>query len=286
MKKCFLFFTIFTFMHIALFSEQITFQADSMSGSTNDKSSKTVLEGDAKVTTETMEISADSIELSGKEFRYIKASGNIAGKNIKTKMEFKCETMTYDRTTKIANLENNVSLDDKENDVKIESQIIQYDQEAEIAIMQIGVTIRQKNNVCTSVYAVYNKNEQTLNMNGNAQIVQGKDTFRAQNITLNLDTQEIILEGKVKGSVSSDNKNDEQAPEEKREEPTAEENSSESVSQGEESNSDDKNPDESNPNSVEENKTEGEDPNNSTETETETQTGKPKKTKGSKKNKK
>ena len=284
MKRIFVFTVILTFIHIALFSEQITFQADSMSGSTNDKSSKTILEGDAKVTTNTMEISADSIELSGKEFRYIKASGNVTGKNIKTKMEFKCESMTYDRTTKIANLENNVSLDDKENDVKIESQIIQYDQDAEIAIMQIGVTIKQKNNVCTSVYAVYNKNEQTLNMNGNAQIVQGKDTFRAQNITLNLDTQEIILEGKVKGSVSSDNKNDENASAEKTEESAVEENSFESVSQGEESNSDDKNPDESNSNSVEENKTEGEDPNNSIETEK--QTGKIKKTKGSKKNKK
>ena len=277
MKKCFLFFTIFTFMNIALFSEQITFQADSMSGSTNDKSSKTVLEGDAKVTTETMEISADSIELSGKEFRYITASGNIAGKNIKTKMEFKCETMTYDRTTKIANLENNVSLDDKENDVKIESQIIQYDQEAEIAIMQIGVTIKQKNNVCTSVYAVYNKNEQTLNMNGNAQIVQGKDTFRAQNITLNLDTQEIILEGKVKGSVSSDNKNDEQAPEEKREEPTAEENViKEDAAQSEAAQSDETNSTEKN--SESENATDS--------AETEKQTEKSKKTKSSKKNKK
>ena len=283
MKKCFLFFTFFTFMHIALFSEQITFQADSMSGSTNDKSSKTVLEGDAKVTTETMEISADSIELSGKEFRYIKASGNIVGKNIKTKMEFKCETMTYDRTTKIANLENNVSLDDKENDVKIESQIIQYDQEAEIAIMQIGVTIRQKNNVCTSVYAVYNKNEQTLNMNGNAQIVQGKDTFRAQNITLNLDTQEIILEGKVKGSVSSDNKNDEQAPEENREEPAAEENvSQEAAVQGDAAQSEAAQSDETN--STEEKNSESE--NTTDSAETENQTAKSKKTKSSKKNKK
>ena len=38
-------------------------------------------------------------------------------------------------------------------------------------------------------------------MSGNARITQGEDTFRAQQITLNLDTQEISLDGRVKGSV-------------------------------------------------------------------------------------
>jgi lipopolysaccharide export system protein LptA len=43
-------------------------------------------------------------------------------------------------------------------------------------------------------------------MKGNSKIVQNDDTFRAQNITLNLDTQEIFLEERVKGSVSASEK--------------------------------------------------------------------------------
>ena len=38
----------------------------------------------------------------------------------------------------------------------------------------------------------------------NARITQGEDTFRAQQIALNLDTQEITLDGRVKGSVVDD----------------------------------------------------------------------------------
>ena len=82
------------------------------------------------------------------------------------------------------------------------------DQEAvkpqkETAIMQIQVNLTQKKNVCTSAYAIYSKNEQTLEMSGNPKIVQNGDTFRAQVILLDMETQEITLTGRVKGSVST-----------------------------------------------------------------------------------
>ena len=75
--------------------------------------------------------------------------------------------------------------------------------EKEIAIMQISVYLTQKKNICTSAYAVYKKKEQILEMSGNPKVVQDEDTFRAQTITLNLDTQEITMDGRVKGSVTT-----------------------------------------------------------------------------------
>ena len=41
-----------------------------------------------------------------------------------------------------------------------------------------------------------------LELSGNAQVKQKEDVFRAQQITLNLDTQSITLSGNVKGSVT------------------------------------------------------------------------------------
>lgn len=195
------------FIYLPIFSEEIQFQAESMSGNAKNKNSVTILEGNAKVITETMEISADKIELSGKDFRIIKAYGNIIGSNKESKLDFSAGFMNYDRETKIAILENNVSLTDYENDIKAKAQIIEYDQEKEIAIMQINVSIVQKDNTCTAAYTIYKKSEKTLNMSGNPQIKQGRDTFNAQTISLNLDTQEIVLSGRVKGSVSSESTN-------------------------------------------------------------------------------
>ena len=72
-----LLFSLSAFCH----AEKITFTANKMSGVAGNKNSVTVLKGNAKVNTKTMIINADYIELSGKDFRMIKAEGNISGKN-------------------------------------------------------------------------------------------------------------------------------------------------------------------------------------------------------------
>lgn len=202
-KKFILFYIVLLIFSFAASAEQITFSADSMTGTAGSKSSTTILKGSAKVKTENMEISAETIELSGKNFRRIVASGKVAGKNTESKMDFTCERMQYDRQTKIAVLEQNVELSDTENGVNAKAELIEYDQKKETAIMQIQVNLTQKKNVCTSAYAIYSKNEQTLEMSGNPKIVQNGDTFRAQVILLDMETQEITLTGRVKGSVST-----------------------------------------------------------------------------------
>ena len=60
----------------------------------------------------------------------------------------------------------------------------------------------QKNNTCTGANAIYKKKEQTLELSGTPQIIKDKDTFKANEIFMNLETEEIVLDGKVRGSVS------------------------------------------------------------------------------------
>ena len=216
-----LLFSLSAFCH----AEKITFTANKMSGVAGNKNSVTVLKGNAKVNTKTMIINADYIELSGKDFRMIKAEGNITGKNTESNLDFKCGKLLYDRETKIATLENNVNLVDNDNDVVAQAQIIEYNQDSEVAVMQIKINLTQKDNVCTSAYAIYRKNEQILEMSGNPKIVQNGDTFRAQVIKLDMDSQEITLSGKVKGSVVTTNNSDEDEESEENTDGTTAENS-------------------------------------------------------------
>lgn len=190
-------------------AEKISFSADSMSGTVGDKSDSTTLSGEAYVLTDTMEIAADVINMSGKDFRYIEATGSIKGKNTESEMEFTCGRMKYDRETKIAQLIDNVSLTDIKNEVTAKAQLIEYNQETDIAVMHIDIELKQKDNTCTGAYAVYRKKSQMLELSGNAQIQQGNDTFRAQEITLDLDSQEITLDGRVKGSIIDERKSKE-----------------------------------------------------------------------------
>lgn len=200
-KKSFISLLLIIFT-MTIHAENIIFSANSMNGKSNDKNSTTELKGNAYILTSSMEIKADSIVLFGEDYRFIKATGNISGKNLETKMEFKSDFLDFDRTTKIAILSGNVSLIDTENSVTAKAQRIEYDQNKEIAILQIEINLTQKENECTGAYAIYYKKDQILEISGNAQVKQKKDTFRAQNIHFDMETEEITLGGNVKGSVT------------------------------------------------------------------------------------
>lgn len=193
---------IFALVPAMIFCEEITFTADFMSGTAGSKTDTTTLEGNATVQTSSMNISADAIELSGEDFRFITATGTVSGSITESQMDFTCGKLKYDRQTKVAQLEDAVHLVDVANEVTADAQIIEYNQNSETAVMQIEITLTQKDNVCTSAFAIYKKSEQKLEMSGNPKIQQGTDSFRAQEITLNLETQEITLDGRVKGTVS------------------------------------------------------------------------------------
>ena len=194
-------FLIFFTSHF-VFAEEITFSADKMNGSTGENSEYSKLSGNAFIKTESMEIRADEIILSGKDFRFINATGNVSGKSIESEFDFSCQQMEYDRETEIAILKGNVSMIDTKNEINASAQIIEYNQKSEVAYMQINVKLIQKNNTCTGANAIYKKKEQTLELSGTPQIIKDKDNFKANEIFMNIETEEIILDGKVRGSVS------------------------------------------------------------------------------------
>jgi len=210
---------------LPLSAESITFRADSMRGTAGNTNNHTILTGKANVSTSSMTINADSIDMYGTDYRYILAEGNVVGNNTESKLNFTCGKLLFDRTTQIVTLEIGVHLIDEENNVTADAELIEYNQDTQIAIMQINVTLIQKDNLCTSSYAIYQKEKQTLDMSGNPQVTQGTDKFKAQEISLNLSTQEITLDGRVRGSVTSDKSKDK--PEESTEQDIAKNNPSE-----------------------------------------------------------
>lgn len=182
--------------------EVIEFFADKMSGVTAEGSDYTKLMGNARIKTSSMEISADVIELSGQDFRYIKAQGNVEGVHNQEAMEFSCQEMAYDRIEKIARFTEKVHLVDTENDVTADAERIEYREQDGLALMQINVKLVQKENLCTCAFATYKKNLQLLEMTGNPQITRGQDVFRAQEISFNMETDAITLDGRVSGQVT------------------------------------------------------------------------------------
>lgn len=211
-KKCLLSLCLLT-LSFFIFPDTIQFKANSMQGSIGENNTYTVLKGNAWIENEDLELFADEISLKGENYDFITAKGNISGRYKTSDFSFSCNLLEYNKNTGIVLLKENVSIEDKENEISATASIVEYDKNIEVATMQINVIINHKNSVCTGTLAIYKKNEKMLDLSGNPKINRDSDTFTAQDITLNMETEEIILDGKVRGSVV-DKKEDEKSNEE------------------------------------------------------------------------
>ena len=68
----------------------------------------------------------------------------------------------------------------------------------------MAVKLKSKGIACDSLFAVYNRNTSMLELTGKPTVKKGKDEFKAARISVNLDTEDIKLEGKVSGSVTEE----------------------------------------------------------------------------------
>ena len=195
---------IFVFCSALCFCDKISFSADFMQGSASETNDKTILERNAHIKTESFDIYAYRIELEGTNYRYVTATGSVRGKSINSGLDFSCDKLFFDRKTNLVYFEGKVAVRDDANNVDATSQLLEYDMNTEIATLQVNVKLNQNQSRGTSSLAVYKIKDKMVDMTGNPKIVRGEDIFKAQKITLNIETEEILLDGKVSGNVTSE----------------------------------------------------------------------------------
>ena len=187
----------------AVWGDTFTFRADRMSGGRATGREITVLTGNAEVRSDKLLLRADRIEIHGSDNRFIDCSGNVHGYEEEKDIIFLTDRMRYDRTLKIARLEGNSTMEDRKNEIVARGRFIEYDDDNEIAIMQISVRLFKDNLVCRSEYAVYRRVEKTLALSGFPLVYKKDDEYRADRIRVDLDTDDVIMEGDVKGTLKN-----------------------------------------------------------------------------------
>jgi lipopolysaccharide export system protein LptA len=204
MKAFCLLALVFVFKALPLWAETFSFRADHMSGSRASGKEMIVLNGNAEVQTETLLLKADRIEIQGKDNEFIDCAGNVWGRDEEKDLIFQSDRLRYDRTMKIARLEGNSTLEDRQNEVVAKGRYIEYNDKSEVAVFQVAVRLFKESIVCRSEYAVYRRDEQTLELSGFPVVFKKEDEFRAERIRVNLDTEDVSMEGDVSGSIKGE----------------------------------------------------------------------------------
>jgi lipopolysaccharide export system protein LptA len=179
-----------------------TFRADQMNGSRAAGREITILVGNAEVRSDNLLLRANRIEISGDNSQFIECSGSVWGLDEEKDILFRTDRLRYDRTLKIARLEGDSTLEDRQNQIVARGRFIEYDDQAELTIFQVSVRLFKDNMVCRSEYAVYRRGEKILELSGFPVVYKDKDEFRADRIRVDLDTDDVTMEGAVSGSIT------------------------------------------------------------------------------------
>jgi lipopolysaccharide export system protein LptA len=172
-----------------------------MSGGRASGKEITVLSGNAEVRSDNLRLRADRIELQGDDNQFIDCAGTVWGMEEEKEIIFQTDRLRYDRKLKIARLEGNSSLEDKKNEIVARGRFIEYDDESEITVFQISVRLFKDEMVCRSEYAIYRRTEKLLDLSGFPVVYKKNDEFRADRIRVDLDTDDVTMEGSVSGSI-------------------------------------------------------------------------------------
>jgi lipopolysaccharide export system protein LptA len=182
-------------------ADTFTFKADRMTGSRAAGREITVLAGNAEVMSDSLLLRAARIEIQGDDNQFIDCSGGVTGLDEEKQISFTTDRLRYDRKLKIARLEGSSTLEDRKNEIVTRGRFIEYDEQAEVVIFQIGVRLFKDDMVCRSDYGIYRRQEKLLDLSGFPVVFKKDDEFRADRIRVDLDTNDVTMEGTVSGSI-------------------------------------------------------------------------------------
>ncbi len=165
-----------------------------------------LLTGHGRVESQDLRITADSIELFGKDFIYAQCHGNVHVVDARRGLDLTSQDLFYDRDRKIARIRGNAMMADVKNEMVVKGGFIEDRDTEQITIVQIGVRIFKKDIVCRSEFARYQRDKKILELSGMPWVSKGGDVYQAARITINLDTEEISLEGSVQGTLEDKGK--------------------------------------------------------------------------------
>ncbi|HVP19442.1 MAG TPA: LptA/OstA family protein [Spirochaetia bacterium] len=189
---------------LAAATQTFTYSSDSMNTVLAEGNQQALLSGHARVTTEDLRITADQILLFGKDFVYAQATGSVHVVDAKRGLDLTSDRLFYDRDRKIARVTGNAVMADIKNELVVKGGFIEDRDTDKLTLVQIGVRILKKDLVCRAEFAKYWRDKKLVELSGLPWVSRRSDVYQAERITINLDTEEISLEGEVQGTIQSE----------------------------------------------------------------------------------
>jgi lipopolysaccharide export system protein LptA len=205
MKKPMILLMLLLLATLPLFCEDISFSGGYTRMNMQQGNEIITLGNKAQVTVGSLTLMADSIELSGDNFSYVNCTGSVSVTDPQRGFSLVSKNLYYDRIKKTMIVNSWVEIQDTTNEIIASGAWLEFDLDKGTILLQIHVKLFHATEegpmVCKADTLTFDRNEQTLKLMGNANVDWNSDTYQAQVIRVDLDTQEIKMDGSIKGTV-------------------------------------------------------------------------------------
>ena len=189
----------------AIQAETIQFRAEKVSSTAAKGRERTQLEGSVFVDVNNSSIETDRLDIYGEDRDILVAQGGADGRvridNRKQNLAVMGRRLFYNRKTELLRMRSAIELEDRENEVIVYCDFMEYDEGRDVARLQILVRIFSEDITARSEYALYNRKTQIVELSGAPIVYKGEDRYQAARIFVNLETRDVTLDNGVEGEI-------------------------------------------------------------------------------------
>ena len=205
MRKIFVFLLFFSFL-FALDADEISFEGNESRIVLKEGRENVELTGGAKVTCQNLVISADNINLSGENWRFVSVNGNVLVLDEERELEIRTSMLWYDRINELLLIGTYFELDDRKNEMNASATSLEYDMKNENLVLSGRVRLSKMNDtdlVSTRAESIrYDRSSDVMELLGSANVLWQGDRYSAEVIRLDLENDSIELDTRIKGTIN------------------------------------------------------------------------------------
>ena len=148
---------------------------------------------------------AETIELSGDNYRFVSGTGNIRITDTANGLYISATELSYDRQNKTLVVEGWVEIQDFTNEIIATGAYLSYDEALGILLLQIEARLSHHTDsgpmICRADSILYDRNSLTLVLTGNSSVYWKGNLYESNATSVDLEREEIVLEGTIRGIV-------------------------------------------------------------------------------------
>lgn len=190
---------------LPLAAQDISFKGGSTRMKMQQGSETILLDNGAEVQVGSLMLRSTSMELYGTDFRFVRCEGDVSLQDEERGISLLTSSLLFDRVEETLLIDSWVELEDTNNQVIASAARMEFFLQKGIVLLQVQARLLKHTDdapmVCRSDFMTFDRDKETLELKGRASIIWKPDTYEAQSISVDLKTEEIRMEGSIKGTI-------------------------------------------------------------------------------------